>query len=97
MSHHNADLCHAVRHLRSTPRRLLEEPHEGSAIAGQSKGLGSAIGCYRPSIHCQPQPQCSDLPSAEPHHRDMPDFVVRGYDDCWMCIETHDAPPIHFL
>lgn len=32
-----------------------------------------------------------------PHHRDMPDFVVRGYDDCWMCIETHDAPPIHFL
>lgn len=32
-----------------------------------------------------------------PHHCDLPDFVVRGYDDCWMCMETHSAPPHHFL
>jgi hypothetical protein len=30
------------------------------------------------------------------HHRDLPNYVVRGYDHSWTCQETHDAPPIHF-
>ncbi|TYP67353.1 hypothetical protein A9A72_10259, partial [Stutzerimonas stutzeri] len=38
-----------------------------------------------------------DCQAPSPHHCDLPNFVVRGYDDFWMCKETHDAPPIHFL
>ena len=35
MSDRNTELRHAVCHLRSTPPRLLEEPNEGGATAGQ--------------------------------------------------------------
>lgn len=30
-----------------------------------------------------------------PHHRELPNFVVHGYDDSWTCRETHEAPPIY--
>ena len=32
-----------------------------------------------------------DHQAPSPHHRDLPNFVVRGYDDCWMCMETHSG------
>lgn len=73
-----------------SPTKVVPTPDKAK-VWGQLSAAGAQASIANRS---RDVPDCQ---APSPHHRNLPNFVVRGYDDFWMCKETHDAPPIHFL
>jgi len=73
-----------------SPTKVVPSPDKARAWGQLSAAIAQASIANRSR-------NVPDRQTPSPHHCDLPNFVVRGYDDFWMCKETHDAPPLHFL
>ena len=71
-----------------SPTKVVPSPDKAK-VWGQ---LSAAIVQASIANRSRSVPECQ-APSL--HHRDLPNYVVRGYDQSWTCKETHDAPPVH--